>query len=93
MTTDSDRSKVPVTQATPFAPCLNSQTILCVQPGVRVLDALTLASEYLASAGATAYEAADNSSAEFRPLANAVVHQIEAAKALVDASIAGLGQA
>ncbi|MFJ4142030.1 DUF6124 family protein [Pseudomonas sp. NPDC089734] len=61
-----------------------------VKPGVRVEDALVLASEYLLCAAATAYEAADNSTREFRPLAQAVVHQIEAARALVEASVAGL---
>ncbi|WP_122314920.1 DUF6124 family protein [Pseudomonas cichorii] len=61
-----------------------------VKPGVRVEDALVLASEYLACAAATAYETADNSTKEYRPLARAVVHQIEAALALVEASVAGL---
>ncbi|MFK3973461.1 DUF6124 family protein [Pseudomonas sp. NPDC087358] len=83
--------ETPVTQATPFGANLGNQNLFSVQPGIRVEDALTLVSEYLNCAAATAYESADNCSAEFRPLARAVVHQIEAAKALVEASIAGLG--
>jgi len=63
-----------------------------VQPGVRVTDALAFASDYLACAAATAYESADNATPEFRQLARTVIHQIEAAKALVDASLAGLDQ-
>ena len=49
-----------------------------------------LRAQYDPVAIATAYEAAENSSVEFRPLARAVVHQIEAAKALVEASVSGL---
>jgi hypothetical protein len=83
--------QTPVTHATPFGVSLGNLDIFRVQPEVRVEDALVLASEYLTCAVATAYESADNSTAEFRPLARAVVHQIEAARALVEASIAGLG--
>jgi len=57
-----------------------------VKPEISAEDALALASEYLLCASATAYETADNCSPEFRALARSVVHQIEAAKALVDAS-------
>ncbi|WP_311968783.1 DUF6124 family protein [Pseudomonas baltica] len=57
-----------------------------VKPDVKVTDALILASEYLACAAATAYEVADNSSPEFRPLARSVVHQIKAVQALVTAA-------
>ncbi|MFJ3484782.1 DUF6124 family protein [Pseudomonas sp. NPDC090202] len=81
----------PVTKATPFSVNLGNLSLFRVQPEIRVEDALILAAEYLASAVATAYESADNSPREFRPLARAVVHQIEAAKALIEASIAGLG--
>ncbi|SEQ70210.1 Protein of unknown function [Pseudomonas sp. NFACC02] len=82
--------EIPVTKATPFRVNLGNLSLFRVQPEIRVDDALALASEYLSCAAATAYEAADNSPLEFRPLARAVVHQIEAAKALVEASIAGL---
>ncbi len=70
---------------------LGSPSLFYVKPNVRIEDALVLASEYLCCAAATAYEVADNSTSEFRPLARSVVHQIEAAKALVDASMARLG--
>ncbi len=82
--------EIPVTQSTPFGVDFGNQSLFNVQSGIRVDDALTLVSEYLNCAAATAYEAADNTSAEFRPLARSVVHQIELAKALVEASIAGL---
>lgn len=61
-----------------------------VNPNVSVEHALLTASEYLACAAATAYEVADNSTLEFRPLARSVVHQLDAARALVEASLAGL---
>jgi hypothetical protein len=70
---------------------LGTPSLFTVKPNVRIEDALVLASEYLCCAAATAYEVADNSSSEFRPLARSVGHEIEAAKALVDASVAGLG--
>lgn len=83
----------PVT-ATPPAPPTNTNlgnlSLFTVKPNVRIEDALVLASEYLSCAAATAYETADNSTTEFRPLARSVVHQIEAARALVEASVAGL---
>lgn len=82
--------EIPVTQSTPFGVDFGNQSLFNVQSGIRVDDALTLVSEYLNCAAATAYEAADNASTEFRPLARSVVHHIEAAKALVEASIAGL---
>ena len=82
--------ETPVTQSTPFGVNFGSRSLFSVQSGIRVEDALVLVSEYLNCAAATAYESADNTSSEFRPLARAVVHQIEAAKALVEASIAGL---
>ncbi len=85
--------ETPLTKATPFCVNLGNLSLFRVQPEIRVEEALVLASEYLACAAATAYESADNSPVEFRPLARAVVHQIEAAKALVEASLAGLGDA
>ena len=85
--------KTPVTQSIPFGVNFGNQSLFTVQSGIKVEDALVLVSEYLSCAAATAYESADNTSAEFRPLARSVVHQIEAARALVEASIAGLGDA
>jgi hypothetical protein len=61
-----------------------------VNPDVSVEHALLTASDYLTCAAATAYEVADNSPLEFRPLARSVVHQLDAARALLEASIAGL---
>jgi hypothetical protein len=82
--------EIPVTKATPFGMNIGNQNLFSVQPGIRVEDALVLATEYLACAAATAYETADNASSEFRPLARSVVHQIEASKALIEASLLGL---
>ncbi|WP_349971162.1 DUF6124 family protein [Pseudomonas caspiana] len=69
---------------------LGNLSLFTVKPDIKIEDALVLASEYLSCAAATAYETADNSTLEFRPLARSVVHQIEAARALVEASVAGL---
>jgi hypothetical protein len=85
--------EIPITKSIPFCANFSSRSLFSVQPGIKVEDALVLVSEYLNCAAATAYESADNTSAEFRPLARAVVHQIEAAKALVEAFIAGLDDA
>lgn len=65
---------------------LDNLSLFTVKPDVKTSDILLLASDYLACAAATAYETADNSSLEFRPLARAVVHQIKAAHALVEAA-------
>jgi hypothetical protein len=65
---------------------LGNLSLFVVKPDVKVTDALILASEYLACAAATAYEVADNSSPEFRPLGRSVVHQIKAVQALVTAA-------
>lgn len=83
----------PVTPTSP-SPLTNTNlgnlSLFTVKPNVRIEEALVLASEYLSCAAATAYETADNSTIEFRPLARSVVHQIEAARALIEASMAGL---
>ncbi|MCD5989805.1 hypothetical protein KDX30_18080 [Pseudomonas sp. CDFA 553] len=65
-------------------------SLFTVKPDVSVNDALVLACEYLTCAAATAYESADNHTPEFRALARSVVHQLEAARALVEASLMGL---
>ncbi len=75
---------------TPPPPRDIATSLFTVKPGVSIEDALILASEYLTCAAATAHETADNSTKEYRPLARAVVHQIEAALALVEASVVGL---
>ena len=43
-------------------------------------------------ASASAYELTDNAPPAFRPLAGSIVHLIESARALVEASVAGLEQ-
>ncbi|MCQ2993163.1 hypothetical protein NLO88_06970 [Pseudomonas syringae] len=65
-------------------------SLFTVKPDVSVNDALVLACEYLTCAAATANESADNHTPEFRALARSVVHQLEAARALVEASLMGL---
>lgn len=80
----------PPSSSPPTNTNLGNLSLFTVKPNVRIEDALVLASEYLSCAAATAYETADNSTTEFRPLARSVVHQIEAARALVEASVAGL---
>lgn len=65
-------------------------SLFTVKPDVSIDDALVLACEYLTCAAATAYESADNHTPEFRALARSVVHQLEAARALVEASLMGL---
>lgn len=82
--------ETPAPQSPPTNPNLGNLSLFVVKPDIRIEDALVLASEYLSCAAATAYETADNSTTEFRPLARSVVHQIEAARALVEASVAGL---
>ncbi|MEQ7919908.1 hypothetical protein ABQX22_12005 [Xanthomonas sp. WHRI 1810A] len=80
--------ETPAPQPTCANANLGNLSLFSVKPGVRVEDALLTASEYLACAAATAYEVADNSALEFRPLARSVVHQLNAARALIEVSIA-----
>ncbi|MFK3797291.1 DUF6124 family protein [Pseudomonas sp. NPDC088444] len=82
--------EIPVTQSIPFGVNFGNHCLFNVQSGIRVDDALVLVSEFLSCAAATAYESANNTASDCRPLARSVVHQIEAAKALVEASLAGL---
>ena len=74
----------------PFEIPLHDQTLFTLRPNIKIEDALAAASDYLTSARATAYETADNSTPEFRPLARAVVHQIENVQALIEACIGRL---
>ncbi|WNW10300.1 hypothetical protein RRX38_03740 [Pseudomonas sp. DTU_2021_1001937_2_SI_NGA_ILE_001] len=66
--------------------------LFSVRPGIKAEDALVAAAEHLQCAVATAYEVADNQNAEFRPLARAVVHQLESAQLLVEASLAAVAR-
>jgi hypothetical protein len=69
---------------------LGNLSLFKIKPDVRIVDALILASEYLACTAAIVYETAENSTPEYRPLSRAAVHQLEAARMLVEASVAGL---
>jgi hypothetical protein len=80
--------ETPISPTTCTHPNLGNLSLFSVKPGVGVEDALLTASEYLAYAAATAYEVADNCTLEFRPLARSVVQQLEAARALIEVSIA-----
>jgi len=71
---------------------LGNLSLFTVKPGAKIEDVLLTASDYLTCAAATAYEVAENSTKEFRPLARAVVHQLEVARALIDASVDGVGK-
>jgi hypothetical protein len=83
--------ETPISPTTCTLPNLGNLSLFSVKPGVRVEEALLTAYEYLACAAATAYEVADNSALEFRPLARSVVHQLDAARALIEVSIAQVG--
>jgi CBS domain-containing protein len=71
----------------PFEIGASRQGVFTVKPNTTIEEALILASEYLCCAAATAHEAADNSTSEFRPLARSVMHQIAAARVLVEAAV------
>jgi len=75
-----------------FAPCPGDAPIFTVRAGMPLDEALTQASEYLRGASAVAKELVENSSTHLRALARNVEHTIEIAKALVDASVAGLAR-
>jgi len=86
----SSTSQLPEYPAPQTKPFETGTSLLTTKPGVKVEDALIAASEYLTCAAATAYESADNSTKEFRALARAVMHQIEAARVLVEAAVEGM---
>jgi len=69
---------------------LGNLSLFRIKPDVRIVDALILASEYLACLEAIVYETVDNSTPEYRPLARSGMHQLEAARMLIEASVAGL---
>lgn len=69
---------------------LGNLSLFRIKPDVKIVDALILASEYLACVEAIVYETAEYSTPEYRPLARSGVHQLEAARMLVEASVAGL---
>lgn len=78
-----------LTLEVPFGIAPPSLKPFSVRAGLPIEHALAQASIQLANAAAIAYEVADNASVEFRPLAYSVMHEIDTAKALVEASLAG----
>ena len=63
---------------------------LAIHTPITIQAAMLQACAELSGAAATAYEAADNATLEFRPLGRSVVTQIHSATALIEASLAGL---
>lgn len=63
---------------------------LAIHTPITIQAAMLQACAELSGAAATAYEAADNATLEFRPLGRSVVTQIHSATALIEASFAGL---
>ncbi|MCS3473071.1 hypothetical protein M2401_006839 [Pseudomonas sp. JUb42] len=63
-----------------------------LDPDIKTEDAFACASEFLASAAAIVYESADNSTAEYRPLARSALHQIAAAQLVIEAMALRFGQ-
>lgn len=90
--TDSNTQspEVLLTLEVPFGIAPPSCKPFTVRSGLPIEQALVQASLKLANAAAIAYEVADNASVEYRPLAHSVLHEIDAAKALVEASLGGL---
>ncbi|WP_166365339.1 DUF6124 family protein [Pseudomonas akapageensis] len=80
----------PVTRSHAFGQFLGSQALFTVREGIDIEDALIHASDRMHCAAAIACEVIERAHPEFQALARSVVHQIEVATALVEASIAGL---
>lgn len=71
---------------------LGAISLFTVRPNIPLPDALIQACEFMRCASASAYELTDNAPPAFRPLAGSIVHLIESARALVEASVVGLEQ-
>jgi hypothetical protein len=69
---------------------LGDLSLFTVRPDIPVTDALIQAGELLRCASASTYELTDSAPRAVRPLAGSIVHLIDSARALVEASIAGL---
>ncbi|MCY1403508.1 hypothetical protein D9M71_186920 [compost metagenome] len=82
----------PVTQPLSFGHCPGSNLLFSIRADIPVDEALVHASDHLTCATATAFEVADNCPSELRSLARSVIHQLDVAKALVEASIAGINE-
>jgi hypothetical protein len=80
----------PVTRALSFGHCPGSNLLFSVRADIPLEDALVHASDHLTCATATAFEVADSCPRELQSLARSVIHQLDVAKALVEASIAGI---
>lgn len=66
--------------------------LFSVNPGIHAEDALIAAADYLECASAAADEVADHPSIECRALARSVVHQLDMARVLIEATLAALQQ-
>jgi hypothetical protein len=80
----------PVTRELALGECQHGDMLLSVRAGIPLEVALGHASRHLNCATATAFELVDNSTPEYRTLARSVVLQLEVAKALLQASMAGM---
>ncbi|WP_416423959.1 hypothetical protein RAM80_29705 [Pseudomonas sp. App30] len=76
-----------------FGPCAGDLPILAVRDRMPVNEALTQACEYLKGVSAGAAELVENGPPHLRALARHVEHASEIARALVEASVAGLARA
>jgi ABC-type transport system involved in cytochrome c biogenesis ATPase subunit len=63
---------------------------LSVREDIPLENALGHASQHLSTAALTAFEVAGRCPPELQSLTHSIVHQLEIAKALVEASIAGI---
>jgi len=81
----------PLTAFHSFAPCQGDTPLLAVRAGMPVEEALIQACEYLKSVSAGAAEIVENAPQNLRALTRSVEHASEIARALVEASIGGVG--
>ena len=79
-----------ITSLYPFGPCAGDLPLLAVREGMPMEEALIQACEYLKSASAVATEVVESSPPPLRDLARSVEHSVALARALVEASVAGL---
>jgi hypothetical protein len=88
-----DPPKNPLTAFYSFGPCQGDTPVFAVRDGFPVDAMLGNACEYLKSASAIASEVVENSPPHLRALARSTEHSIELARALVEASLAGMYRA
>lgn len=80
-----------ITCATPFgSPDLHGNHMFTVCEGIRAEDALRQACQILNSARASAYDVAQHLTKNDQALALGIAQQVDMAKALVDAVLAGV---